>query len=66
MITLFLKIGKTINKVIVFAKRARGAMVRYIIDSDAQNLEDIKGFNLEGYQFSQEHTVKTQPTFFIR
>ena len=49
-----------------FAKRARGAMVRYIIDSDAQNLEDIKGFNLEGYQFSQEHTVKPNQPVFIR
>ena len=33
-----------------FAKKARGLMVRYIIDTDAQTLEDLKGFNYEDYQ----------------
>ena len=34
-----------------FAKKARGLMVRYIIDNDINNLEDLKGFNYEGYAF---------------
>ncbi|WP_162127700.1 peroxide stress protein YaaA [Flavobacterium phycosphaerae] len=34
-----------------FAKKARGMMVRYIIDTNAETLEDIKGFNYEGYAF---------------
>ena len=34
-----------------FAKKARGLMVRYIIDTNAQTMEDIKGFNYEGYAF---------------
>ncbi|MFV8393166.1 peroxide stress protein YaaA [Flavobacterium sp. LB2P6] len=34
-----------------FAKKARGMMVRYIIDSDAQTIDDLKGFNYDGYQF---------------
>ncbi len=34
-----------------FAKKARGLMVRYIIDTDAATIEDLKGFNYEGYQF---------------
>lgn len=34
-----------------FAKKARGMMVRYIIDSDAKTVEDLKGFNYEGYRF---------------
>ncbi|MEP2278396.1 peroxide stress protein YaaA [Maribacter sp.] len=49
-----------------FAKKARGAMVRYIIDTDAKSLEDIKGFNLDDYQFSQEHTLKENEPVFIR
>ncbi|MFX0557297.1 peroxide stress protein YaaA [Maribacter sp. CXY002] len=49
-----------------FAKKARGAMVRYILDSEAKSLEDIKGFNLEDYQFSQEHTLKENQPVFIR
>lgn len=34
-----------------FAKKARGLMVRYIIDTNAKTLEDLKGFNYEGYAF---------------
>lgn len=49
-----------------FAKKARGAMVRYIIDSDAKTLTDIKGFNLDDYEFSQEHTLKQNEPVFIR
>lgn len=49
-----------------FAKKARGAMVRYIIDADAKTLSDIKGFNLDDYEFSQEHTLKENQPVFIR
>ncbi len=34
-----------------FAKKARGLMVRYIIDTNAETLEDLKGFDSEGYRF---------------
>ena len=34
-----------------FAKKARGLMVRYIIDTNAETIEDLKGFNYEGYSF---------------
>jgi cytoplasmic iron level regulating protein YaaA (DUF328/UPF0246 family) len=34
-----------------FAKKARGLMVRYIIDTNAQTIDDLKGFNYEGYSF---------------
>jgi hypothetical protein len=34
-----------------FAKKARGLMVRYIIDTNAQTIEDLKEFNYEGYNF---------------
>lgn len=54
-------------KVISFyAKKARGSMVRYIIDSDARDLDDIRGFNLDGYQFSKAHTLKENEPVFIR
>ena len=49
-----------------FAKKARGSMVRYILDTDAKTLEDIKGFNYDGYMFSQEHTTKPNEPVFIR
>lgn len=34
-----------------FAKKARGMMVRYIIDKNVETLEELKGFNYEGYAF---------------
>ncbi|MEO0571597.1 MAG: peroxide stress protein YaaA [Bacteroidota bacterium] len=49
-----------------FAKKARGSMVRYILDRNAQTLDDIKGFDYDDYQFSQEHTVKENEPVFIR
>ena len=34
-----------------FAKKARGMMVRYIINTNAETIEDLKGFNYDGYAF---------------
>lgn len=39
--------------IMTFAKLARGYMTRYIIDTDAKTLDDLKGFNYEGYGFSE-------------
>ncbi len=49
-----------------FAKKARGSMVRYIIDSGAESLEDIRGFNYDDYMFSQEHTLREDQPVFVR
>lgn len=49
-----------------FAKKARGSMVRYIIDTNAKTLDDIKGFNYDDYEFSAAHTVKADQPVFIR
>lgn len=34
-----------------FAKKARGLMVRFIIDNDINTIEELKMFNYEGYRF---------------
>ena len=34
-----------------FAKKARGLMVRYIIDKNADTMDDLKQFNYDGYAF---------------
>ncbi|MGB3150770.1 MAG: peroxide stress protein YaaA [Maribacter sp.] len=49
-----------------FAKKARGSMVRYIVDTKAKTLEDIKGFNLDDYEYSKQHTLKENEPVFIR
>ncbi|SDS62495.1 peroxide stress protein YaaA [Gramella sp. MAR_2010_147] len=49
-----------------FAKKARGSMVRYIIDKDCKTLEDIKGFDYDDYRYSEEHTANENEPTFIR
>jgi uncharacterized protein len=46
-----------------FAKRARGMMVRYIIDNDIDKQEDLKGFNYEGYAFDTNLSTKNNLVF---
>ena len=49
-----------------FAKKARGSMVRYILDTNAKTLKDLKGFNYDDYHFSAEHTLKENQPVFVR
>lgn len=36
-----------------FAKKARGMMVRFIIDKDAKTVDDLKAFDYDGYRFDE-------------
>ncbi|GEQ87267.1 UPF0246 protein [Patiriisocius marinistellae] len=49
-----------------FAKKARGSMARYIIDTNAKTLEDIKGFDYDEYRYSEEYTESPNAPVFIR
>ena len=49
-----------------FAKKARGMMVRYIIDNECKSQTDLLGFDTDGYQFSEEHTLNEMQPIFIR
>jgi cytoplasmic iron level regulating protein YaaA (DUF328/UPF0246 family) len=46
-----------------FAKKTRGLMVRYIIDTNAQTINDIKGFNYEGYAFDANLSSESKLVF---
>ena len=46
-----------------YAKKARGMMVRYIIDTQAETVEDLKGFNYDGYQFDANLSKGNQLIF---
>ena len=48
-----------------FAKKARGMMVRYIIDTDAKTIDDLKGFDYDGYRFD-ENLSKGNDLVFTR
>jgi len=40
--------------IVMYIKKARGMMVRYVIENGIDNTEDLKGFNAEGYWFSPQ------------
>jgi len=46
-----------------YAKRARGAMARWIIDQRADRVEAIKDANIDGYRFSADVSTDTRWTF---
>jgi len=51
------------KNIAIFAKLARGLMSRYIIDTNAQTLDDLKGFNYERYGLSDELSTDTELVF---
>lgn len=44
---------ETCKVVSFFAKRARGAMARYVIQNRITDINDIKDFNIDGYSFRE-------------
>lgn len=58
--------GDKLKMISFFAKKARGMMVRYIIDTGAETIEDLKGFNYDGYGYSEEYTTKPNELVFVR
>ena len=49
-----------------YAKKARGMMVRYILDNQINDFESLKGFNYGGYSYSEEETNVSGELVFIR
>jgi len=48
--------GDKLKFVSFTAKVARGLMGRYIIKNRIKNLDDIKGFDLDGYSYSEKYS----------
>lgn len=49
-----------------YAKKARGSMVRYIIDTGAKTMDDLKAFDYDGYRYSDEESGKQNELVFTR
>jgi cytoplasmic iron level regulating protein YaaA (DUF328/UPF0246 family) len=49
--------------IMTFAKKARGLMVRYIIENDIETLEQLKGFDTDGYRFTEEMSSENELVF---
>ena len=57
-----LKEGKP-KTVVVYTKHARGLVVRYCAEIQAKTLNEVKGFNLEGYLIDEKLSTKTKLVF---
>lgn len=52
-------------KVISFyAKKARGLMARYILENEITDIEQLKGFDAEGYYFVEAASTETDLVFY--
>lgn len=49
--------------VMIFAKHARGAMARYIIQNELTNLEDLKNYQVDGYSFDEKQSSASEWVF---
>ena len=49
--------------IMTFAKKARGLMVRYIIDTNVTTIDALKGFNIDGYGFDENMSTETELVF---
>jgi cytoplasmic iron level regulating protein YaaA (DUF328/UPF0246 family) len=46
-----------------FAKRARGAMARHIVENRVTTLDGVKGFSLGGYAYDTDLSSESKPVF---
>jgi cytoplasmic iron level regulating protein YaaA (DUF328/UPF0246 family) len=49
--------------IVMYTKKARGLMTRYVIENRIENVEDLKGFNAEGYWYSHQLSTETKFVF---
>lgn len=55
--------GDTYKIVAVYAKKARGLMVRYILDNNVETIDGLKGFDIDGYGFSESLSTENELVF---
>ncbi len=54
-------------KIIAFyAKKARGAMARFLVENKAETKDAIKAFDAMDYRYSEEYTTKENEPVFVR
>jgi hypothetical protein len=47
-----------------YAKKARGAMARYVVENRIDKVEDLIQFDLAGYSYNPKESSRSSPVFF--
>ncbi|PKR81317.1 peroxide stress protein YaaA [Brumimicrobium salinarum] len=55
--------GDKFKIVMMYAKHARGAMARDIIQNQYSDVEDLKGYNVDGYSYNEEMSDENEWVF---
>ena len=56
----------TLKMISFYAKKARGMMVRYLLDKENITVDKLLAFDYDGYAYSEEHTESRLSPVFIR
>jgi uncharacterized protein len=51
------------KQIVMYTKKARGMMARYVIQKRIDETEDLKGFNAEGYWYSPQMSTESKIVF---
>jgi cytoplasmic iron level regulating protein YaaA (DUF328/UPF0246 family) len=49
--------------IMMYAKHARGAMARYLVQNDIKQIEDLKGYDVDGYSFDERQSSGNEWVF---
>ncbi len=55
--------GDQFKIIMMYAKHARGAMARDIIQNQYQSVEDLKGYNIDGYSYNEGMSTENKWVF---
>ena len=53
----------TYKPIVIYIKKARGMMVRYVIENRIESVEDLKGFNAGGYWYNSRLSTEKKLVF---
>jgi cytoplasmic iron level regulating protein YaaA (DUF328/UPF0246 family) len=51
------------STVMIFAKHTRGSMSRYLIENDLEDIEQLKTYNVENYEFNEAQSSENEWVF---
>ncbi len=52
-----------LKAIVIYTKKARGLMARYVIENKIEDVEDLKGFSVDGYWYSESLSTATKLVF---
>lgn len=55
--------GDKYTTIAIFAKVARGAMARFIVENEIEDIDSIKAFNYEGYRYTEKLSSERELVF---